>query len=99
MGYTDGRTVESMKACGNKNKMEGMGVFSWKDGRRYEGEYRNDRKEGYGEFQWPDGRMYKGSWKSGKQDGEGLFISDKGISRKGIWKEGKRISWVDEQGS
>lgn len=27
------------------------------DGRRYKGEYKNDKKEGYGEFKWPDGRV------------------------------------------
>ena len=28
------------------NKMEGYGVFSWPDGRKYEGEYIDDKKEG-----------------------------------------------------
>jgi len=28
------------------NKMEGHGVFTWPDGRRYEGEYVDDKKEG-----------------------------------------------------
>lgn len=46
--------------------MDGYGVFSWSDGRRYEGEYREDKKEGYGVFNWPDGRKYKGNWKNGK---------------------------------
>lgn len=33
-----------------------QGVFTWKDGRRYEGEYLDDLKHGYGEFRWKDGR-------------------------------------------
>jgi hypothetical protein len=40
--------------------MEGRGVFEWPDGRKYEGEYRDDKKEGKGIFYWPDGRMYDG---------------------------------------
>ena len=42
------------------NKMEGQGVFSWPDSRKYEGEYKDDKKEGYGVFHWPDGRKYEG---------------------------------------
>ena len=40
--------------------MEGRGVFSWSDGRVYEGEYVDDKKEGHGIFLWPDGRKYDG---------------------------------------
>jgi len=40
--------------------MEGQGVFTWVDGRKYEGEYLDDKKHGYGKFVWPDGRIYKG---------------------------------------
>ena len=32
--------------------MEGYGVFTWPDGRRYEGEYIDDKKEGRGTFFW-----------------------------------------------
>ena len=46
--------------------MNGKGVFIWKDGRKYEGSYVQDKKEGYGIFHWPDGRIYKGMWKGGK---------------------------------
>ena len=40
--------------------MHGSGVFTWADGRRYEGEYVDDKKEGHGVFKWPDGRQYDG---------------------------------------
>lgn len=46
--------------------MEGSGVFTWPDGRRYEGDYVDDKKEGQGSFYWPDGRKYEGGWKNGK---------------------------------
>jgi len=56
--------------------MHGRGVFSWKDGRKYTGEYVEDKKSGHGTFEWPDGRKYIGSWLNGKQHGEGTFIDD-----------------------
>ena len=46
--------------------MHGVGVLTWKDGKRYEGEFANDKREGEGTFTWADGRKYKGSWKNGK---------------------------------
>jgi hypothetical protein len=46
--------------------MEGHGVFSWLDGRRYEGDFKNDKKEGQGIFFWPDGKKYDGGWLKGK---------------------------------
>jgi hypothetical protein len=38
------------------NKMDGKGTFTWSDGRKYVGQYYNDKKEGQGDFIWPDGR-------------------------------------------
>jgi len=46
--------------------MHGKGTFTWADGRKYVGEYIDDKKQGYGEFIWPDGRSYKGDWFNGK---------------------------------
>ena len=46
--------------------MHGKGTFTWFDGRKYVGEYVEDKKQGYGEFIWPDGRSYKGDWFNGK---------------------------------
>jgi len=46
--------------------MHGKGLFTWKDGRMYDGEYIADKKEGYGEFTWPNGKKYAGFWKDGK---------------------------------
>lgn len=42
--------------------MEGKGVFTWLDGRKYVGEYSCDKKHGNGIFTWPDGRCYDGEW-------------------------------------
>jgi hypothetical protein len=46
--------------------MHGYGVFTWEDGRKYEGSYVDDKKEGNGRFTWPDGRVYEGLWKDGR---------------------------------
>ena len=46
--------------------MHGQGHYKWPDGRKYEGQYVDDKKEGYGVYTYPDGRCYKGMWKNGK---------------------------------
>ena len=46
--------------------MHGFGVYTWADGRLYEGHYVDDKKEGHGVFVWPDGRKYDGAWMNGK---------------------------------
>ena len=46
--------------------MHGDGIFTWNDGRRYEGEYLNDKKHGQGKFTWPSGMVYDGAWANGK---------------------------------
>ena len=76
--------------------MEGKGVFTWLDGRRYEGDYKNDKKEGYGVFTFRDGRVYEGQWKDSKQHGRGIF-KKKNIEREGIWEKGERVKWCDEK--
>ena len=77
--------------------MNGKGIFIWSDEKKYEGEYREDKKEGFGVFEWADGRKFRGQWKNGKQDGEGEFYSPKSQKwRKGIWKDGKKIKWIEQ---
>lgn len=54
--------------------MDGIGVYTWQDGRRYEGEYKDDKKHGFGIYTWSDGRMYSGYWSKGKQHGLGQYM-------------------------
>ena len=76
--------------------MDGEGTFTWPDGRKYVGQYKNDKKEGYGEFEWSDGKKYKGNWLNGKQNGEGYFYnSNTKTWKKCIVQNGKKIKWVD----
>lgn len=46
--------------------MHGKGIYTWKDGRKYIGDYLYDKKHGHGIYLWTDNRSYIGSWKYGK---------------------------------
>jgi len=74
--------------------MDGYGVFTWPDRRKYEGNYVDDKKHGFGIFEWPDERKYKGNWVNGKQHGRGFYITKEGAEREGEWADGKRIKWL-----
>lgn len=89
--------------------MDGKGEFSWADGRKYIGQYLDDKKQGYGVFQWyfvfgkliehcfrPDGRRYEGFWQNGKQHGQGVYYNTQGKRKEGEWNEGKRVRWINE---
>ena len=39
----------------------------WKNGDRYEGDYKNDKREGKGIMYWNDGDKYEGDWKNDKR--------------------------------
>ena len=72
--------------------MDGNVIFTWPDGRRYEGEYNNDKKDGYEIFELADGKKYKVQWQNGKQNGEVEFYNDQNHSwRKYLIRNGKRI--------
>ena len=74
--------------------MHGKGIYTWADGRKYEGDYVNDKKEGFGSYLWTDGRKYEGQWINGKQHGRGRYLGVDGSMKFGTWEDGKRIEWV-----
>lgn len=77
--------------------MEGIGIYVWNDGRKYEGQYKDDKKHGFGVYNWADGRCYEGYWYKGKQHGIGTYVVPKENKMKyGLWEDGKRIEWFDE---
>ena len=85
------------------SNMEGRGVETWSDGRRYEGDFKNGKKDGEGTFEWPNGNRFVGSWRNGKQHGLGIWISAEGGNlgsgqhqkRQGEWVNGKRVRWIN----
>lgn len=77
--------------------MDGIGVYTWQDGRKYEGEYKDDKKHGFGIYVWSDGRIYRGNWSRGKQHGLGIYTVPNQGEKYGLWEEGKRIEWFDKK--
>ena len=43
---------------------QGHGVYTWANGAKYDGEYKDNKKNGHGLHTWPDGSMYEGDMPS-----------------------------------
>ena len=42
--------------------MDGEGEYIFPDGRKYNGEWMNNKMHGEGEFIWPNGKKYNGNF-------------------------------------
>ena len=78
--------------------MHGFGVYTWQDGRRYEGQYSYNKKHGKGTYTYSDGSKNQGEWVDGFQHGLGCIIdADSTYERKGIWSNGKLKQWLKNE--
>lgn len=59
--------------------MHGKGIYSWPDGRKYDGDYKEDKKHGVGTYTWTDGKRYIGEWRNNKRHGRGNRLITQGI--------------------
>lgn len=72
-----------------------IGTYTFFDGRRYIGEFRDDKRNGQGTYTWRSGWKFVGEWKDGKPNGQGTVT----------WPDGTRyigefpISRGKERGS
>ncbi len=65
-----------------------QGTYIWFDGRKYEGEFKDDKPNGQGIVTWPGGRKYVGEFKDGEKHGQGTFTWSDGRKYVGEFKDG-----------
>lgn len=68
---------------------DGQGTYTFSDGRKYVGEWKDGKRHGYGTMTSPDGSKYVGKWKDDKRDGQGTIIYPDGKKWVGKVKGGK----------
>eukprot|EP00286_Rhodomonas_abbreviata_P022833 CAMPEP_0181311304 /NCGR_PEP_ID=MMETSP1101-20121128/13061_1 /TAXON_ID=46948 /ORGANISM="Rhodomonas abbreviata, Strain Caron Lab Isolate" /LENGTH=619 /DNA_ID=CAMNT_0023418017 /DNA_START=316 /DNA_END=2176 /DNA_ORIENTATION=- len=68
-------------------QMQGYGVLTHADGRRYEGYYLKDKMHGHGVYTWPDGRKYNGEYKNNLKHGNGVWTWPDGVMLEGQWAD------------
>lgn len=77
-------------------KMHGKGKLEFKDGKVYEGDFKEGLMTGEGELV-NGNKIYKGGFRRGKQHGIGVYLptGKNGQGYRGRWRNGKRIEWMD----
>ncbi|CDW89029.1 UNKNOWN [Stylonychia lemnae] len=65
----------------------GMGQLQWKDGAKYEGDWRNGKACGYGVFNHINGDIYEGEFQNDKANGRGSYYHKNGSKFQGGWKD------------
>jgi hypothetical protein len=45
--------------------LNGEGSYTYSDGSKYVGTYKDDKREGWGTFTWAGGKHYEGEWHEG----------------------------------
>ena len=48
-----------------------MGIKTWKNGSKYQGEWRDDEMNGFGTYTFKSGKNYTGDFRDGNFDGKG----------------------------
>lgn len=69
----------------------GKGVFKYKDGSKYTGDWKSNSKNGQGTFVFPDGSVYEGGFKHHKFNGKGKYTGSDGKTMKGTWVDNKMM--------
>jgi hypothetical protein len=72
------------------------GKIAWKDGRKYEGDWKvvpngSESPDGTGTMTWPDGRQFVGQFYNGQPDGTGKMTYLDGKVENGLWKQGNFV--------
>jgi hypothetical protein len=61
-------------------------VFTWGDGRKYDGQYKDGKMHGKGVETTANGEKYDGDWKDDKRHGQGVLTA---VRHDGEWRDGK----------
>ena len=66
-----------------------LGSYTFPDGTKYEGEWKDDKKHGQGTYIYSDGIKWVGGFKDDKLYGQGIYVYPDGLKESGEWRNGK----------
>ena len=69
----------------------GYGTYTWANGDKYVGEYKDGKYHGQGTYTYANGDKYVGEWKDDKRYGQGTFTAADGRVYKGIWENNELV--------
>ena len=79
----------ALPECGN-TLHNCTGTYTWKNGDKYVGDWKNNKNHGKGTYIWKSGNKYEGDWVNDKKHGKGTYIWKDGTKYVGDWKNNKK---------
>lgn len=77
--------------CIEGDCVNGQGTYTFSNGSKYVGQWKDGMMNGQGTYTFYDGYIYEGLWEHGNRDGQGAFILPDGRKFMGQWEDGKLI--------
>ena len=90
INYSNGNKYEGEVLLNGER--HGHGLFTMKNGDKYDGEWEHDIKHGHGIEIWATGAKFEGDWNKGKKNGEGMLTNRNGLRMRQVWENGKLLS-------
>ncbi len=95
-----GAAEQAVAGCEKGDCINGYSVYTWPDGSRYEGEFKNNTFHGKGKYTWANGKWYEGDFRNDKRNGRGVYAWPDGRKYTGEFVNGRRqgqgkFSWPD----
>lgn len=90
--------VACMEARGHI--MNGYGTYTFENGNKYQGNWKDGAFDGKGAFYWKKGGSYDGQWKNGLKSGDGFDSYSDGVTYKGAFENDMKngygvLKWPD----
>ena len=78
--------------------LNGHGTYTWPDGQKYVGNWKEGNPHGYGVFTYKDGKTYSGFYLNGERHGFGIERVSGKIVRHGYWENDVFEPTIENQG-
>lgn len=80
--------------CKKGDCVNGIGIYVYKSGTRYEGSFKGGQRNGVGTCFFANGDRYEGEWLGDFPEGKGVRIYADGTRQEGLWEKGKLVSQI-----
>jgi len=93
LAFVDAHAQSSLPPCPTNTSAvwtNCFGTYTWPDGGKYVGEWKDGTANGQGTFTFPDGEKYVGEWKDDTANGQGTNTWPDGRKYVGEWKDDKQ---------
>ena len=69
----------------------GQGTYTWANGEKYVGEWKDGKRNGQGTYTYASGNKYVGQWMNSMKHGQGTYTYPDGRIEKGLFENGEFV--------